>query len=254
MSAFFPRERFWRQLHFYSALLLSLQLLAWFASGVVMSVLPIEQVRGEHLRTAAPEADWHTATLAPAQLLSQTEPIEQLALTQRGTVPVYRLQRGGKLQYIDARNGAMLAPLTPHEVQQLALARWAGDAAAATNLQIQQLATAPGEVRGLTGPLWQVQFADTEHSRFYLHAITGELLRVRTDTWRLYDFFWMLHIMDYRERSDFNHALLIAASSSALLFVLSALPLLWLRSKRTVRSSTTSISAAPRHPRKPASR
>lgn len=44
--------------------------------------------------------------------------------------------------------------------------------------------------------------------------------------------------MDYRDRSDFNHALLIAASSSALLFVLSALPLLWLRSKRALRTVT----------------
>ena len=53
----------------------------------------------------------------------------------------------------------------------------------------------------------------------------------RNDVWRLYDFFWMLHIMDYRERSNFNHPLVIAASAGAVLLTLTGLVLLipWIR-------------------------
>jgi len=236
MSAFFQRERFWRQLHFYSALLLSLQLLAWFASGVVMTVIPITEVRGDHLKTAAPEANWASATLAPAQLPSIAA--ERIELTQKGKLPVYRLSQGEQQHFIDAQSGQQLTTLPAAEALQLAVSRWHDPHVDVSQLQINWVTETPSEVRGLTAPLWQIQFADREHTRFYLHAITGELLRVRTDTWRLYDFFWMLHIMDYRDRSDFNHALVIAASSSALLFVLTALPLLWLRSKRALRTVT----------------
>jgi len=230
MFALLHRERFWRQCHFYAALLLVLQLLAWFGSGVVMTVLPIEQVRGEHLRNAAVPVDWSAALIAPAKLSHYQA--EQIRLTQQGSQPVYELTRSDQRWYIDANSGAELPPLTPAAVKQHAQSRWLGKGEIH---HLQRLEQPPSEVRGLQGPLWQVAFDDAQHTRFYLHAYTGELLRVRTDTWRLYDFFWMLHIMDYDERSDFNHLLLIAAASCALLFVLSALPLLWLRSRRTLR-------------------
>ena len=65
------RERIWRQLHFYLGLVLSLQLVAWFASGVVMSWFEIEQVRGEHLQSAAPTANWNDALVTPAAAVAQ---------------------------------------------------------------------------------------------------------------------------------------------------------------------------------------
>jgi hypothetical protein len=33
---------------------------------------------------------------------------------------------------------------------------------------------------------------------------TGKITAVRTGTWRLYDFFWSLHIMDWKNHEDFN--------------------------------------------------
>ncbi|MFT6661534.1 MAG: exosortase/archaeosortase [Maricaulis maris] len=57
----------------------------------------------------------------------------------------------------------------------------------------------------------------------------------RNDTWRVFDFFWMLHIMDYEERENFNNPLLITASVFALVTVLAGLLLLVLRLQRLVR-------------------
>lgn len=226
------RERFWRQLHFYLGLLLSLQLLAWFASGVVMSWFPIAQVRGEHLQSPPPAADWDRASVSPASALQQA-PAEfrqaQLSLTQRGAEPVYQLQQDNQQLFISALSGQMLTPLNANEVRILAQQRYQGTSAVRSARLLTQV---PAEVRGLTAPLWQVQFADTEQTAFYFHPITGQLLRVRTDTWRLYDFFWMLHIMDYEDRSDFNHPLLIISAGSALVFTLGGVVLLGFRLAR----------------------
>jgi len=57
----------------------------------------------------------------------------------------------------------------------------------------------------------------------------------RNDDWRFFDFFWMLHIMDYEERENFNNPLLITASIFALVTVLAGLLLLVLRMQRLVR-------------------
>lgn len=226
------RERFWRQLHFYLGLVLSLQLVAWFASGVVMSWFPIEQVRGEHLQSPAPVARWSEALVTPATAVAQA-PAElrqsTLSLSQRGAEPVYQLQSGDKQLFISALTGQILTPLSAAEVRILARQRYTGTGAVRN---AEWLTQTPAEVRGLTAPLWQVQFADAEQTAFYFHPITGQLLRVRTATWRLYDFFWMLHIMDYQNRSDFNHPLLIISAGSALGFTLGGFVLLAFRLTR----------------------
>lgn len=224
LMPYFRSIRFWRQLHLWLSLLLSLQLLAWFGSGLVMSVLPIDEVRGEHLKKPAPMADWQRAQFSPAELAA-LHPGAQLSLTQRGTLPAYKLQHGEKLMYFSAVDSSRLQALTENELRTLATARYNGNG---TLKNSTLLSTLPQEARGLSLPLWQVQFQDADNTKFYLDPVLGQLLRVRTDNWRLFDFVWMLHIMDYRERDNFNHALLIISSASALLFTLSGIWLLLL--------------------------
>ncbi len=234
-------QRFWRTLHLWLSLLLSLQIIAWFGSGLLMAWLPIDQVRGSHLTTEVASADWRQVQLSPAQVLAklQAENADaavspsaspaQLSLTQRGSQPVYQWQSGQHIYYLDAHSGQLLPPLTATEASLLALQRYHGDAQLP---QAELLQHIPAEARGLTAPVWQLRFEDQENTVFYLHASTGQLLKVRTDRWRLFDFVWMLHIMDYQEREDFNHGLLIASSALALLFSISGVVLLCFSRKR----------------------
>ena len=41
--------------------------------------------------------------------------------------------------------------------------------------------------------------------------------------WRIFDFVWMLHIMDYQDRDNFNTWLLISAAALALIISLSGM-------------------------------
>ena len=45
-----------------------------------------------------------------------------------------------------------------------------------------------------------------------IHAAAGELISRRHALWRVFDFAWMLHIMDYDERTDVNNPLLRVAT------------------------------------------
>ena len=138
-------ERFWRSLHFYLGLLLCVQLVAWFASGVVMSWFPIAEVRGEHLHRPAPSARWSDAAVTPASVL-QGAPADfkqaQLSLSQRGDEPVYQLQQDNQQLFISALSGKVLTQLSAGEVQSLALQRYQGQGLIqnAPNLSNDQLA------------------------------------------------------------------------------------------------------------------
>ena len=73
---------------------------------------------------------------------------------------------------------------------------------------------------GGRGKLWRVGFDDSQQTRLYFDAASGEFVTARTEAWVWYDLAWRLHIMDYGGGEDFNNPLLRAAAPLALLLVL----------------------------------
>ena len=66
-------------------------------------------------------------------------------------------------------------------------------------------------------PVWKIEFDNNEATTFYVSPDSGQLKAKRGTLWRIYDFLWMLHIMDYSERDNFNHWWLVLAAGFALL-------------------------------------
>lgn len=85
----------------------------------------------------------------------------------------------------------------------------------------------PSEIRGRKPPLWRVEFDHWKRPTFYLSPVTGELLSWQHELWRVFDFVWMLHIMDYDERERVNNPLLHIFTSGAVAMALSGIWLLF---------------------------
>ncbi|MFX8028156.1 hypothetical protein ABTK68_19440, partial [Acinetobacter baumannii] len=81
--------------------------------------------------------------------------------------------------------------------QRLAQASYRGPGA----VKSAELVDKSLETRAHDGTVWRVAFADAEDTTVYL-TLQGDVLEHRNKTWRLFDFFWMLHIMDYSGRQD----------------------------------------------------
>ena len=79
----------------------------------------------------------------------------------------------------------------------------------------------PFEVRGAKAPLWRADFDGWNKPTLYFSPATGELLTRRHELWRIFDFVWMLHIMDYDERENVNNPVLRIFTWGALLLALS---------------------------------
>ena len=89
----------------------------------------------------------------------------------------------------------------------------------------------PLEYRGDL-PVWQVKFDDGAGFTLYLSPLDASIKSARSDSWRLYDFLWMLHILDFDEREDFHHPLLWGLALMSVIFVISGIWLFFYRLRR----------------------
>lgn len=216
------KMRTWSTIHKWVGLIIGLQIVLWIAGGVVMSVIPIETVRGKYLVSSQ-------EVVAPARTvnidLSQYKTITHGLRQQQAFLTLTDWQ--GQAHYVDATSGEVLEPLSAEQITAVAKARFTQQPVNVASTEY--LTTLPLEADHLGNPVFRVTFEDWRHTSFYLDPVTAEVLTVRSDIWRFYDFFWMLHIMDYDLRSDFNHPLLILSAFSALFVAVSGLVLVYTR-------------------------
>lgn len=148
--------------------------------------------------------------------------------------PVYLFHTLSGSEYlVDARSGALLTPIDEGTARAVALADYAGDA----EISVVEFFAEPSWEYRRPGPSWRVSFDDGEGTRLYVSTASGQVTARRNDAWRFFDFFWMLHIMDYEEREDFNTWHLRIFSILALITVLAGSVLLVLRMRRSVMAA-----------------
>lgn len=204
------------RIHKWLALIIGAQLLIWFSSGVLMSFLPIEQVRGEHLvdrdRVVAVPA---TLDLVPPArlIMSVKAPVESVSFAMLAGRPVAQVATSDGTKLFDAVSGNPLPPVGAELARAIANDAWKAPAKPAA--RISRVVSESPEYRG-TLPAWRVAFADPDNTSVFIAAETGKIAAVRTGTWRLYDFFWSLHIMDWKNHENFNTWWLLAFAIGGL--------------------------------------
>lgn len=224
-----PTVRTW---HKWLAVVVGLQLLAWTCGGLVFSWHPIEVVRGETLvrEPASPPLppDDGLVSLARARAAlaaaGRAEAWTSAALVVSRDRWTWRLDDGSDVPpgIVDAHTGAVPPPVDADEARAIAAGRFLPDGDV---VDVQRVEALGGEYRERPVPAWRVSFDDADATNVYVDATTGAITAVRSDVWRRFDWFWMLHIMDYDKRKDFSHPLL---TSAAALGVATSITGVWL--------------------------
>ncbi|MGB1291207.1 MAG: hypothetical protein ACPG5Z_03700 [Pseudoalteromonas sp.] len=229
-----------RKYHKWLGYILALQIFAWLLGGLVMSAIPLEKVHGKHLATRAIDNPFTQADY-PASLdkiVAQVKQPKQITYSHFLNTPIITLKTDTKEHHFDGVSGQPFSNPNKKQITANAKAHLLIDAEINT---INLLETGPREV-GYKENIWQVSFNDTFNTTLYLWADSGKVITVRSTIWRIFDFFWMLHIMDYDEREDFNNPLLISFSASSVLFCLTGFILLFqnvrLRNRKQPRISS----------------
>jgi hypothetical protein len=216
------------------------QLAIWTVSGSVFAWVSQESIRSSPVEGA------HRGVLAEPPAVSIARAIEVAAaagavdhVELRGTpTGAYYVVHGAAATLrVDTRSGE-LAPVSRAEAELIARRDQPGSPPVREITLVE--ASPPLEYRDCehaecTLPAYRVALADAAGTAIYVDAATGDVTARRNDRWRLYDFFWSLHIMDYRAREDFNHWLIRGAGLLAVATVVSGIAVLLLRATRWMR-------------------
>jgi hypothetical protein len=207
------------RIHIWLAWLIGVPLLFWTLSGLWMAARPIDEVRGTSLKAETPVLSLEKPVKFPL-LFGKFGAIDSIRLIQQPRGPVWIVNFHDKsISRGSADDGKWLPPVDEVEAREMAAKAYKGPGTLAS-MKSFTAEQAPRELRK-DRPSWQAVFSDGTH--VYLDGHTGEFLALRTQQWRIYDWFWGLHIMDLQGREDTHHPLLILFAALAALAVLLAL-------------------------------
>jgi hypothetical protein len=242
---------FFRKIHRWLGLLMAIQIIAWMSSGLYFAIFPIETIRGEHLTNEPDKLSLtmledligpNTAWLAFSAAFENESTLQEIRLVSNLGQVWYRItvSSDGETQsrLVNGLSGTVLEFLQQDDIREIALGRL-NEPGIIESIDLVTEAGSWSEIRGRQLPLWRVSFNEPESLNLYFDGWTGELVTRRTTRWRIFDFLWMLHIMDFEERDDFNTPLLQIAAALGLLVALSGL-IFWAMTTSLFRRRRTS--------------
>jgi hypothetical protein len=203
-----------RRIHKWIGLIIGAQVLLWAASGAMMAMLDMGEVAGGEARSQPALAERAVASDGwenVGRQLGET-PITGARLSRLLGRQVYHVATTDGVRVFDAETGRRVA-IDAALAEKVARASHPDDAIVRKVAALDRLTFA---VRDHELPVWRVDFEDPKNSSYYVSGTTGDLLERRNDSWRLWDFFWMLHTMDYAKRTSFNHPLIVVFAFAAV--------------------------------------
>lgn len=232
-----------RKTHRWMSLVIGIQMLLWILGGLYFSLIPIETIRGEHLIAESapdfqdlPDDGWSADEAIAVVMAARPEldRVSDVELIKRQDQAYYRIgiQRGPLSEQLLVRlsDGHLEPPVTESVARELALASLTEPGVIREVTRLTEVAS-DSEYRNKPLPAWRVDLSSPSIATLYVSEQTGQVTSVRTDAWRFFDFLWMLHILDFDSRDNFNHWFLSLMSIVALVTVISGY-LLWMITTR----------------------
>ncbi|WP_210462823.1 PepSY domain-containing protein [Rufibacter roseolus] len=251
------RHYYIRKFHRYFGVILGIQFLFWTLGGLYFSWNDIDKVHGDHLRKekrylpAALNLVSPQIPLRELQATTDVDSINSIQLVEVLGLPTYQIRyyskedttqnaqpgdaHGGghavassKVQLANATTGQLMAPLNKETAVQVALNNVVAPAQVE---KVEYLAEVSGhhEYREKPLPAWAVTFSEP-NCTVYVSAELGTFQAIRHNQWRMFDFLWMLHTMDFQTRDNIGNLLLKAFSFFGLITVLSGFVLYFVSS------------------------
>lgn len=215
-----------RRYHVWLGWLVGIPMLFWTVSGLIMVAKPIEEVRGSDLiKPLAPVVS--TADLKMPIVEGRTLASARLETRAAGPRWILSFEDGGS-RLADAYSGVLLPPLSAADAAREVSSRYTGNATVVSTSRVDRKAP-PIELRRDVAA-WRVSMSDDTH--FYVDAGSGEIIAKRTRWWRIYDFFWGLHIMDLQGREETSNPWIVTFGALAVAMTLLAIALLPLTGRK----------------------
>ena len=188
-----------RKIHRYLSIFIAIQLLLWTVSGIYFAFNKIEMVRGEQYRL----------------------PLEtEYRIFKRLGQEIIETNNNGVKTYSSHPQNFPVDMLLPEEAITIAKEKTSLNPVSVSLIEKVERGV---EYRGRRLPIYKVSTDTDDGINIYVDSMTGDIAAIRSDSWRVWDLLWALHIMDYQDRDNINNILLKIFSILALVSSISGI-------------------------------
>ncbi len=200
--------KFSQKYHKWLMLFLGAQFVIWSVTGAYMVFVDLGYIHGNSLVKV------HQNKISPANInyslaeLTISYPqARDISIGKFINQDVYRFVEGEKTYLVDASNGKLMSPLSKAQIVAAGQHYYAGDA----KIIDVELITAdpPFELNQRHLPAWRIDFDNFQAATLYISAQHGGLVGKRHRFWRIFDWMFRLHIMDYGDAQNSGNKLLM---------------------------------------------
>lgn len=219
----------WRRIHFWSTLVVFIQLALWTLSGIGFGLLnpdrPVDISPSSG--SVPPGPDPSKIKISPRDLpsilggrLPASPHVIHLSVENRGLTgdPVYKIQVEGKSEprIVNAVTGEILEPLSAEDAKTIAARGYGGTGTVAGVECIAEEYQKGYDYYGDL-PVFRVNFSDRMHTRFYVSPFTGEIVLKRNLYNSTFNFFWTVHVFGYVDRQVYENVPMILFGAIAMI-------------------------------------
>ena len=136
-----------------------------------------------------------------------------------------------KVQLADALTGRIKPPLSKEQSIALAISRFSGSEPVKDVVYLENTG-GHHEYRASPLPAYGVTFNNAARTTVYVASELGTVQSFRNEKWRIFDFLWMTHTMDYQSRDNISNYLLRIFSVFGIITVVSGFVLYSISSRR----------------------
>jgi uncharacterized membrane protein YkoI len=239
-------QRKLRKTHRWFGVILGVQFLFWTIGGLYFSWSDMDEVHGDHQKAHIHPLNSDIDFANPKGIIDQIKQkdsvnfIFDIRLIQILNRPFYQItyskehDRNKKFQLANAKTGELRLALSKNEAIEIAQKNFSSDAKVK---QVEYLTSTNGhhEYREQPLPAYAVTFEHPSNTTVYIASELGTVQKFRNNKWRIFDFLWMLHTMDYQSRDNLSNWLLRAFSIFGLFTIASGFTLFFVSLKKTTR-------------------
>ena len=239
-----------RKTHRWLGLLLGIQFLMWTMSGLYFSWSNIDEVHGDFQKNKAPLLSINTVLVSPTIALdtikknSKIDSIISIQLIEILGNPIYQVSFSSAAhnqanekhtmqviyQLVNAETGKLRGPLTEEEATKMATLSFTGEPKV-KSVEYLTETNKHHEYRENHLPAYAITFDHPTNTTVYVASELGAVQKFRNNKWRIFDFLWMMHTMDYEGRDNFGNILLRIFSVFGLITALSGFVLFFISAK-----------------------
>lgn len=246
-------KRLSRKTHRYFGIIIGIQFIFWTLGGLYFSWSNIDKIHGDHLRNLSTPV-YKSLDLSAFNIVAQTlqsdsnfSGFKQFKLVQlpQGDAISFSYQLtdpNGKIvekqELFELNTQQIREEISQETAIAIAQNSLKEKAKILTIQRIEQNNLSKHhEYRSGKIPAYAIEIEGKPKLMIYIDAKTGEVVKFRTKNWRIFDFLWMMHTMDYASRDNLNNWLLRLFSILGLITIVTGF-VLYFSSSKVFRKKT----------------